>query len=672
MKKTLLVFAFAILGFSTAFGQYYHLAGLPGNPGTANAIDSEYPVGGGLPSSWTTILNAGLSVGMYSPSQNLPFAFDFNGSPVTSYRVSNTGILTFGNSMNFNPGAAPVSLNDSNIPDSSICVLGLTSIGTNDNVVSQTFGTAPNRQHWVFFTSYSASGTTASHWTYWSIVLEESTNNIYIVDQRSYQVSTAFTIGVKVDGSNYDEIANLSSTSANAADASDNTHFTFIQGIQPDYEIAALNTNIPPYLALTAAPFNIEATFINNGAQTLTSADINYSVNGGTPVSSTQSGLSISNGTSGNITSSSTWNPMAAGTYNIKIWLENINGSNVDANTGNDTVSVDVQVVPAMTERFPLYETFTSSTCGPCVNANTNMEAIFAANPGQANSIKYQMSWPGSGDPYYYAEGGARRTFYGINSVPRVEIDGGWDDNGNSLTQSIYDGFKNVPAFVDMSATWSRWSKSIETTVNIDPLADISGNLRLFAAIYSIRDTANVGSNGETEFFHVVKKLMPDESGLALADLKADSIVSHTLSYTFNGTYILPPNATSPVNLATNHTVENFENLGVILWIQDMTTKEVHQSVNATYVLGQEENSFSNLWKVYPNPTTDVLRIEGNIDEMAEIKLVDMSGRMVLQSRHNFGLMANTTMDVSTLTTGTYLLITTSTSGVHAQPVIIR
>ncbi|MBL0071768.1 MAG: hypothetical protein IPP34_08130 [Bacteroidetes bacterium] len=70
------------------------------------------------------------------------------------------------------------------IPDNSVCVWGLQATGANDNIVVKTFGTAPNRQYWIFFTSYSIPGNTAG-WTYWSIVLEETSNKIYLVDQRT-------------------------------------------------------------------------------------------------------------------------------------------------------------------------------------------------------------------------------------------------------------------------------------------------------------------------------------------------------------------------------------------------------------------------------------------------------------------------------------------------------
>tara|TARA_B100000927_G_scaffold34988_1_gene25145 strand:+ start:36 stop:941 length:906 start_codon:yes stop_codon:yes gene_type:complete len=301
------------------------------------------------------------------------------------------------------------------------------------------------------------------------------------------------------------------------------------------------------------------------------------------------------------------------------------------------------------------------------------MEGIFANNPGEHNSIKYQMSWPGSGDPYFTYEGGDRRTFYGINSVPRVQIDGGWDGNGNALTQSVYDYYQNQPAFVQMTATWSRWTKTIETDVTITSLADVtSNNLKLFAAIYSLRDVANVGTNGETEFFHVMKKLMPSSSGESLTSLTSGSTITKQLSYTFNGNYVLPPNAQSPVNLSNSHTVEDFTNLGVILWIQDVSTKEVLQSVDATYTIGQFENSLASQMKIYPNPSTDVLFVEGDFSEEATIRLVDIAGREFVRTQADFTGGHRVEISTASLAPGTYLLITTTHGASHAQPVIVQ
>ena len=270
-----------VLTGTMAFAQYYHLSPAAGNPNNVNQEDTEYPVGGGLPATWTPILGAAQSAGTYTAAQTIPFTFLFNGNPVSSYRVSNTGIVTFSQvaSPANNSAGNVAALNSSSVPDSSVCILGVNGQGSNDQVAVQTFGTAPNRQHWVLFSSYSATGTSGSHWTYWSVVLEETTNNIYIVDQRTAGWTGSVNIGVRVDASNLDEITGVTSGSTNAPDRSDNTHYGFIQGVQPDYEMQGVSVNLNNYLALTSAPFTISADFVNNGAATISSADLNVSIN---------------------------------------------------------------------------------------------------------------------------------------------------------------------------------------------------------------------------------------------------------------------------------------------------------------------------------------------------------------------------------------------------------
>ena len=40
-----------------------------------------------------------------------------------------------------------------------------------------------------------------------------------------------------------------------------------------------------------------------------------------------------------------------------------------------------------------------------------------------------------------------------------------------------------------------------------------------------------------------------------------------------------------------NHTVENFDNLGVVVWIQDVNTKEILQSTTANIVADENINT---------------------------------------------------------------------------------
>ena len=206
------------------------------------------------------------------------------------------------------------------------------------------------------------------------------------------------------------------------------------------------------------------------------------------------------------------------------------------------------------------------------------MESVFAQNPDEYNSIKYQVDFPMPGDPYYTTEVGNRRGFYGVNGIPSVEIDGGWNQHSLNLTQAVFDQFQNEACFVEMTADFQTNFKTIDATVNITPLTDInSNNLALYAVIYGTTYN-NVGTNGEIDFKNVMKKMLID----SLPPINANDTITKHLSYTFNGNYILPPSAQSPANLNTEHTVENFNNLGVIAWVQDTITKEVFQSVNAS------------------------------------------------------------------------------------------
>ena len=101
-----------------------------------------------------------------------------------------------------------------------------------------------------------------------------------------------------------------------------------------------------------------------------------------------------------------------------------------------------------------MLESFTSSTCGPCVAGNVNVSNVLSGfNNSDYSLLKYQMSWPGSGDPYYTAEGGDRRNYYGVNAVPDFILDGNiWQGNSSSLTGSQITSVLASPAFVEMSS----------------------------------------------------------------------------------------------------------------------------------------------------------------------------------------------------------------------------
>jgi len=130
--RTLAILVFLLAGASVSAQYYYLPSTVNGNPGGLNS-DGEYPVGGGLAATWTAISTAPAATPAWSSTQTLPFAFQFNGSAVTQFKVSTSGILTFDVAATTAPSYTKAALPDASIPDNSVCIWGLASVGTNSN-----------------------------------------------------------------------------------------------------------------------------------------------------------------------------------------------------------------------------------------------------------------------------------------------------------------------------------------------------------------------------------------------------------------------------------------------------------------------------------------------------------------------------------------------------------
>jgi hypothetical protein len=76
----------------------------------------------------------------------------------------------------------------------------------------------------------------------------------------------------------------------------------------------------------------------------VSNVELNYSINGGAPVTSNVSGLSIASFATSNILHPTKWTPTSTGVYSIQMWVSKINGS-VDADLSNDYINFDVTVL---------------------------------------------------------------------------------------------------------------------------------------------------------------------------------------------------------------------------------------------------------------------------------------------------------------------------------------
>ena len=413
-------------------------------------------------------------------------------------------------------------------------------------------------------------------------------------------------------------------------------------------------------LILANGPFLISGDLQNMGSSTVTSMDVNYSIDGGATVTESVSGLTLATGDYYSFIHGTPWSP-AAGTYNIDVWATNINGA-TDMDTSNDMASGSVTVFANGDIKRPMLESFTSSTCGPCVAGNQNTSAVLAGyGDDQYSMVKYQMSWPGSGDPYYTAEGGDRRAYYNVNAVPDFILDGNvWQGNSSSVTASQIDAIMVNPAFVSLSSYHVANGQTVDFTVTINPLGDFTGPLTLYSAVFEYMTYNNVGSNGETQFSKVMKKMVPSSTGFSLGSLTDGQTVVENFSHTFAGSYRLPSDANSPIDHNSEHSVEDFSNLGVVTWIQDDNSKEILQStVSVESSTGINENQVTELM-VFPNPTenTATVAFSGIEGENVTIELYNLLGELIISESYTSKSSSDFyNLDVSNVNNGIYNLM---------------
>lgn len=426
-----------------------------------------------------------------------------------------------------------------------------------------------------------------------------------------------------------------------------------------NYDFTATMIDLYPVQGLNNAPFAIGGTIQNIGGQSVNSLDINYQINGtGTVYTASLSNLNLAPFATYQFTHPTSWNPSAAGNYTLDVWASNLDGT-TDQNTANDKATEQIQVVPFTVQRQVLVEEFTSSTCPPCASFNAQFTPILTANSpntanGKVNVVKYQMNWPSPGtDPNYNQDGLGRRNYYSVSGVPNPFMDA----NDGFSTQAQIDALYQIPALVEISGVWTYAGTSAQVTVNIDPKANINGNLKLRIAVIEkeIKVSDFPGypvTNGETEFQHVMRKMLPNANGINLGNLTANQSASFYQSHTFTIGGVAQNNS----NIW--HTMDDLQ---VVAWIQDDTDKSILQSATIT-AQGIGINEFedvANNVKVFPNPANNVTNVEIDLinDAFVSVSIINGLGQVVAETQNNMPAGYNkSTIDVSNLAVGVYML----------------
>lgn len=349
-----------------------------------------------------------------------------------------------------------------------------------------------------------------------------------------------------------------------------NTNFWYFDDIMLtealsfDAGVIALN---PPSLAAAGDAVEIPAIIKNFGTETIAVDVILEVYEAASLVYTTTKNTGAMSSTQTDEVVFDEWIP-TAGIYDI-IVRTNLAG---DENPDNDTLNGETQIIENVIAKKPCFEEFTSSTCIPCAGVNPIIDQVFFSNPGEYSLIKYQVNWPGAGDPYYIEDNGTRKDYYNVSYVPSLYANSEHIDPASSLNQSLFDNYTDMVTGLEIVADASIENEAIiniEATIN--SFADYDAGLTARIVVVEKATYGNTSSNLEEEFHNVVMAMLPDAEGTTLDALPTGGQIVLNESYDMTQTFM-----------------EQANDLAVIVFVQDDLDKSIVQSemidVSGTFV----------------------------------------------------------------------------------------
>jgi len=237
-------------------------------------------------------------------------------------------------------------------------------------------------------------------------------------------------------------------------------------------------------------------------------------------------------------------------------------------------------------DKLSLVERFTNASCVPCAQINNawyNSTTANLLNSGSISHIIYNVWWPGAGDPMYLlnqTDNTARTNYYGVNAVPHINVNGSTVSTSSSsfLINAVNSGNAEFAPFNIVISQGAISNNQIQIQVKIirDP-GDVTtfGNVKLRVALTEkvVSYVSPPGGNGESEFYSVSRKMMPDASGSSfVVPAPGDSVIIN-LEYVPTAAFLQSV---------------NMDSLRVVAFIQDDTNREIYQSkmkdVNQNYM----------------------------------------------------------------------------------------
>jgi len=201
---------------------------------------------------------------------------------------------------------------------------------------------------------------------------------------------------------------------------------------------------------------------------------------------------------------------------------------NKDSINTNDTLKQSSVFLPGAPKKV-LFEEFTSATSPSCGANNIFLDTFINNHNTDISAIKYHLGFPPPGIDSFYVQDTAmverRREYYFANSTPLTIVDGRsrvnlpYYNDSNLVTPFIDNSIFGSPVLINVTNIHTA-PDTIQSTIDVNFLSSVQSNklfLRIAAVERRVDFVQPIGASGETTFYDVCRKMLPDSIGYPIS-----------------------------------------------------------------------------------------------------------------------------------------------------------
>lgn len=445
-------------------------------------------------------------------------------------------------------------------------------------------------------------------------------------------------------------------------------------------------TSVTTQPIIAAGNYTFNGVVENAGSNVVTSYDVTWQANGGAVNTYSVTGANIASGATHNFTHSIPLNAVGGQTYSLVFNISNVNGS-TDPDTSNNSLSKSILVVNEIYPKTVVYEEGTGPWCGWCVRGHVGLKDMhhfhnddtwigIAVHNGSTNPMKLVE---------YDTAVSARISGYpsGLLNRGANEVDPGYSELNAAYTAEL----ARVPVgkIEITNQSWNATTRQLTAQVSAKFALDIAGaDYNVAVVVIENNVTGTTTAYNQLNYYNSNGIDIIDWEGINWRNLgnpiaAASMVYQHVgraLLGGFNGqTGVVPAAVTynTPYTYTFTHTLaagqdETDVELVALLIDNSKTTKDIvnAKKVELNTTLGV--NDFKGLtFSFYPNPSNGSITF--NTEKELQIEIIDLLGKTMVKKA---GIMDNSTIDLSNLSDGVYVVNVTDGVSTTSQKLVLK